>query len=146
MATRARRASARTADPSGGNVLFTLGLVSVVALLIVGYVMTNGGGVGSGGSGTNSILPIEPTPAPTIVVSDGNTQTNGGGGTNAIIMSQLNDLKTKVDTLTAENQSLTKQLEEEKKQHTRELQNLRAQLSIMKDENTRLNKEVNGAG
>jgi TolA-binding protein len=142
MAARARRASARTADPSGGNVLFTLGLVSVVALLIVGYVMTNGGGTDV--TKKNPIISIDPTPAPTIVVID-NTPTGGDVGTSEIMMSQLQNLKEKVDTLTAENQNLTKQMEEDKKLHTREMQNLRAQLSIMKDENAKLSKQISGA-
>ncbi|MGC9328312.1 MAG: hypothetical protein ACP5I1_11805 [Candidatus Hinthialibacter sp.] len=55
-------------DSSGGNVLFTLGLVSVVALLIVGYVMTQGGvkSLTENGLSRISLAPTAtPRPAPT---------------------------------------------------------------------------------
>lgn len=42
MSQRGRKANPRTTESSGGNTLFTLGLVSVVALLIVGWVMQGG--------------------------------------------------------------------------------------------------------
>lgn len=54
-------------DSSGGNVLFTLGLVSVVALLIVGYVMTQGGvkSLTDNGLSRISLAPTAtPRPAP----------------------------------------------------------------------------------
>ena len=142
MATRARRAAARTADPSGGNVLFTLGLVSVVALLIVGYVMTNGGGSPNPSERTPSIFNNpSPSPAPTIAV----TGQTGGGQANSIIMAQLNELQTKMNALESEKQSLLQQLEESKKQHNRELFELKSKILILEEDNNRLSKERNGA-
>lgn len=46
MAQRGRKSSSsrnRPVEDSGGNAFFTMGLVTVIALLIVGYVMTQGG-------------------------------------------------------------------------------------------------------
>ncbi|MBN2326411.1 MAG: hypothetical protein JXR73_04590 [Candidatus Omnitrophica bacterium] len=57
-------------DSGGGNVLFTLGLVSVVALLVVGYVMTQGGvkSLTENGLSRISLTPTAtPRPAPTQV-------------------------------------------------------------------------------
>lgn len=42
MNQRGRRTATRKPEASGGNALFTLGLVSVIALLIVGWVMQGG--------------------------------------------------------------------------------------------------------
>lgn len=146
MATRARRGAARAADPSGGNVLFTLGLVSVVALLIVGYVMTNGDGGTNGTEKQQSIfVSSTPSPVPTIFLTDQSTvnQPNGGQA-NSLIMAQLNELQTKVNTLETEKQTLMQQLEENKKQYNRELFELKSKIMILEEDNIRLSKERKG--
>jgi len=63
MNQRSRKSSQYNDTPSGGNVLFTLGLISVVALLIVGYIMTQGGvkSIAENGLAKISLVP-SPTP------------------------------------------------------------------------------------
>ena len=64
---RARKSSNAGPPTDGGNILFTLGLVSVVALLIVGWVMTQQGPNSHGDPGEElTKIQINPTPIKTI--------------------------------------------------------------------------------
>lgn len=71
MSQRGRKSSNYNDSPGGGNVLFTLGLVSVVALLVVGYIMTQGGVKSIAPNGLSKISLIAtptPEPVPTVAV------------------------------------------------------------------------------
>ncbi len=139
MATRARRAPSRAADPSGGNVLFTLGLVSVVALLIVGYIMTNGGMNASTPSSGNESLFVTSTPTPEPV-----TPPAGGGMMNSMMMEQLEKLKEQVSTLQENNQQLNDELAEVKTQKNKEIENLKLRIQTLMLDNKRMEKELYG--
>ncbi len=61
------RSSGGGYEPTGGgNVLFTLGLISVVVLLVVGFVMTQGnlGTLAARGNNNTYRIAIDPTPKP----------------------------------------------------------------------------------
>jgi hypothetical protein len=80
MTQRTRKKSSNYREaPNGGNVLFTLGLVSVVALLIVGWIMTKGG-VGpltDKGLELAKISLSTPTPEPLPTRINQSTQSSG---------------------------------------------------------------------
>lgn len=66
MSQRGRKSSNYNDAPAGGNILFTLGLVSVVALLVIGYLMTQGGVKSIDGSAVAKFL-VNPTATPAAI-------------------------------------------------------------------------------
>lgn len=121
-------------EPSGnGNILFTFGLISVVALLIVGYVMTQGG-VGSlmekGKSLSNlTLVPtekpsgesIKPTPAP-------------AGPTVAEVRASYEKKITELQ------KNHDEEIQKLRRMYENQIVDLQTRLQFMEDENTRLQK------
>jgi predicted RNase H-like nuclease (RuvC/YqgF family) len=112
-------------------VLFTLGLVSVVALLIVGWIMTQGGleGVANKASNLTNIdlrATQSPTPVEKSVVQGPTTE------------QLLVDLQSKLQT---QKDKYETQLESQQRAFQSQISDLKMQIQILKDENQRLRGE-----
>lgn len=125
-----------TQPANGGNVLFTLGLVSVVALLIVGWVMTQQGGVGALANVGKDLTTISlnptpatiPTPIPTVASNPPITQ---GPSVDEIIALYEEKLKSQQETS-------SKQMEELRKKYEKQIVNLKTELQLLETENKTL--------
>lgn len=114
---------------TGGNVLFFLGMVSVVALLIIGYVLTQGG-VDNIKDKVDTVINLKPTQAPVpqpVATPVPATVVN-------------NDDVTKEYELKLKKQSeeFAAQLDQQKRTYETQLSDLKMQIQILKDENKRL--------
>ena len=120
-------------DYSGGsNILFTLGLISVVALLVVGFVMTQGGIGPLANKGLTSIslsptpIPPQPTPVVSTVPPD------------AASTSLLREQYEK--ELLKQKDMYEKQIQELRKTYETQITDLKTQLQLLEDENKMLRK------
>lgn len=157
MNQKAKRSRNYRDESTGSNVLFTLGLVSVVALLIVGWVMTKGGvdkvmNSGEGGSSPGISFFSSPTPAPqptaTPLGSTLNTTmppaNNQSNVNEAALRAQITDQLEKE----YQNQLLEAQLQSEKDvQEVRmklqsEIDDLKMQIKMLEIDNKRLREET----
>ncbi len=114
--------------------LFTLGLVSVIALLIVGFVMTQGG-TGAftnqdGGIKTISLNPTPTTPIPVPTASSSQTISRGPSVDEIVALYE--------GKLKSQQEATAKQLEELRKKYDRQIVNLKTELQMMEAENKSL--------
>lgn len=144
MAQQGKRSIPRNDDyppSSGGNVLFTLGLVSVIALLIIGWIMTQGGkfgiGVNPAANNGSAITPSNPgaltriSISPTAVPNPVQAVQPAGPNVDKIIQEYEAKLqKQKEETNT--------QLDQLRRTYESQITDYKMQINILKDENTRL--------
>ena len=132
MNQRGRNRSNYDEYSGGGNILFTLGLISVVALLVVGFVMTQGGIGSLADKGLTSIslsptpIPQQPTPVATAIQA------------NPAANAQLRDQYDK--EMARQKEMYEKRIEELRKTYETQITDLKTQLQLLEDENNMLRK------
>ncbi|MFB3788004.1 MAG: hypothetical protein ACE15F_16725 [bacterium] len=132
MNQRGRNRSNYDEYSGGSNILFTLGLISVVALLVVGFVMTQGGIGSLADKGLTSIslsptpIPLQPTPAATAM------QVNSPSG------AQIREQYEK--EMARQKDMYEKRIEELRKTYETQITDLKTQLQLLDDENKMLRK------
>lgn len=154
MATqRARKTAPRAAETSGSNAFFTMGLVTVIALLIVGWVMTQGGfsqltsegqgvlnllGDNQPAEGTQSEAVAVPTSVPSIIVQN----TPATPAAQPITASEREALKMEYEKLLAQEQTaMNEQINEIKLNYQKQMQELQLRIEFLEMENQRLRGE-----
>lgn len=134
MNHRARKGPSRGAEGSGGNVLFTLGLISVVALLIVGFIMTQGGMGNISKGNPLSTIYLQATPAPTPVPT-----AVAATESFTVAASELARVKGEFEArLLQEKEASDKRIEEMKAQYLNQISDLQLRIKILTSENERL--------
>ncbi len=134
MTQRGRRNSQYNETPSGGNVLFTLGLVSVVALLVVGYIMTQGGvqSLAENGLNIKNKISLIPTPTPTLTpVAIVQPSPTPAPAVDAVVQKYESDLKTQKETYEA-------QLKQLRTDYETQIQDLNTRIQILEMSNKTL--------
>lgn len=133
MAQKGRKPQKNNAQEStGGNVLFTLGMVSVVALLIVGFVMTQEGVEDFTNKAKNMAkIPLSspsPSPVPTVMANE----------------PTKNELMAEYQRkLREQEKTFEKRLNDTKRMYQSQINDLKMQIKILKDENQRIRGENN---
>lgn len=150
MNQRGRKSRNYRPDSTGSNVLFTLGLFSVVALLVVGYIMTRGDFSASTLSELGKdIIRINPTPtasapAPTATPAGVSLTTTGGAATvpDANLQAQMDALRASYEqTLKQEREQAQKQQDEIRLQYESKISELKKENLLLKMENQNLRGE-----
>jgi hypothetical protein len=115
---------------TGSNVLFTLGLISVVVLLIVGWVMTQGGMNTLAEKGRNLVsIPLNPSPTPTALPIR----------KEPIAGPSLDRVKAEYEEKIRQLQQAAEKRESEvRNQYVNQINDLKLQIQILQDENQRL--------
>ncbi len=136
MSQRTQKKSSNYRDaPNGGNVLFTLGLVSVVALLIVGWIMTKGG-VGpltDKGLDLSIITLSTPTPKPLPTRANQSAQSDG-----AVISNIIQKYDNEIKQLRADHKKEMDQLRED---YEAKLNDLKLQVQLLQTSNKKLREQ-----
>ncbi len=136
MSPRERKARSSQQESTGGNILFTLGLISVIALLIVGWVMTQGGmdSLSSKADEIKNFATREPTPEPTPLPTREE---------NHAMQQQLDRVIAEYEAkLKKEREAWEKRLEEVTQSYTSQIDSLKLQIVSLEDENERLRKKL----
>lgn len=161
-AQRTRKTSTRAAETGGSNTLFTMGLVTVIALLIVGYVMTQGGfsqltSEGDGELnlmdqflGSNAEVPAQPIIEPTLVPQSGGiivsnpmspTTSDPGFESQNLDLLKKQYEQTLALRLKEKDDLMEKRIETIRLEHENEMRELKLKLEFLEMENERLRGE-----
>lgn len=133
-------------DSSGSNVLFTLGLVSVVALLIIGWVMTKGG-MNADGSRVIKFSLSEPTPLPTPVPATVQSlvttaQPDVPASSQVNVQALKEELTAQYEQMRQQDaQSYEKRVNEQKRKYEAQIAELNTKIQFLEIENRRLRGE-----
>lgn len=159
MTQRGRKTNSRAIENNGGNALFTMGLITVVALLIVGWVMTQGGWqpLAERGEGvlnlpfnappqeSSGMVVMQPSPTPqaNAALSDMiDTSTMPNAPAERMELDELTRLFQ--NQLQQQEQSFEQQIEQlqqELRKSQQELNDLKLELRLLQMENNRLRGE-----
>jgi len=131
MSPKGRNSRNQRVVYTGSNVLFTLGLISVVVLLIVGWVMTQGGVNSLAEKGKNLVtIQLNPSPTPTALPARKEPPPSG---------SSADQIKAEyVEKMRLAQQAAEKREKEIRNQYTNQINDLKLQIQILQDENKRL--------
>ena len=147
MAQQGKRTAPRNDDyppSSGGNVLFTLGLVSVITLLIIGWIMTQGGkfgiGVNPAANNNNSVLSTTAAGITRIAISPTATAIPA-----AAVQPQVQNVDKIIQEYEAklqkQKEEANAQLDQLRRNYETQVTDFKMQINILKDENARLRGE-----
>lgn len=141
MSQKGRKVRNSSRESPGSNVLFTLGLISVIALLIVGWVMTQGGMTSLADKAQNlANISINKTPKPT-PANDGfdvNTTQPSRDNFNQRINKLITQYEAELKQL---NETWEKRLEQTKRDYERKINSMKIEIISLRDENKRLREK-----
>ncbi|MEW6236823.1 MAG: hypothetical protein AB1656_15675 [Candidatus Omnitrophota bacterium] len=139
MSQKNRKVRSAGDESPGSNVLFTLGLVSVVALLIVGWVMTQGGMDSLADKAKDLTILTLGSPTPTPVVSSGILEVKPSP---LSVDERINLLVAEYEAKAKqENEAWEKRLEQERRNFENQINNLKIEILSLQDENKRLREK-----
>ncbi len=141
MSQKGRKVRNSSRESPGSNVLFTLGLISVIALLIVGWVMTQGGMTSLADKAQNlANISISKTPKPT--PADDGFEVNSTQPSRDDFNQRINKLITQYETeLKQLNETWEKRLEQTKRDYERKINSMKIEIISLRDENKRLREK-----
>ncbi len=127
-------------ESSGSNILFTLGLISVVVLLIVGWVMTQGGVNAITGPVQDGLktITINPTPIPTVPPRIQIGESGKIEQLRAEYEAKISELQ---EALQRAQEEADKRIEKLKQQYLTQINDLNVRILMLEQDNKRLRGE-----
>ncbi len=140
MSPRSNKSRNYQQESSSSNILFTLGLISVVVLLVVGWIMTQGGVNALTESSPDDMTKINigPTPIPTLAPR---IHIGDSGKTEQIRIEYEAKIRAIEEELEKERANYEKRIENLKEEYQTQIKDLKVKNMMLEQENKRLRGE-----